>query len=110
MLRLVSVQDAKRQLNISEDYTSDDIYIISLITAASAAVLGAADCELRDISKTTTDPDCPDLPVRYTDRRAQQATLLLVAHWYNNREAVTDLNMKQLPLGFNFLIQQLKKY
>lgn len=34
----------------------------------------------------------------------KQAMLLLIAHWYENREPVTDMNMKEIPETVNALL------
>lgn len=34
----------------------------------------------------------------------KQAMLLLIAHWYENREPITDLNMKEIPETANALL------
>ena len=36
------------------------------------------------------------------------AILLLVAHWYEHREDVSELNLKSIPLGVNALLSQYK--
>lgn len=39
------------------------------------------------------------------NRAAELSMYLLIGHWYESRSAVTDLNMKELPMGFFALIQ-----
>jgi uncharacterized phiE125 gp8 family phage protein len=40
----------------------------------------------------------------------KQAVLLLVGHFYENREAVTDLKLMEIPEGINALIHSLPEY
>ena len=40
----------------------------------------------------------------------KQAVLLLVGHYYENREAVTDLKLMEIPEGINALIHSLPEY
>ena len=40
----------------------------------------------------------------------KQAQLLLIGHFYANREAVTYGSPSKLPLGFEYIIQQHKSY
>jgi len=40
--------------------------------------------------------------------RLQQAILLLVGHWYANREAVTEANLKAPPMAVNALLDSLR--
>ena len=50
----------------------------------------------------TTSPTAP--------KAALQAVRLLVAHWWENREASTSLNIKDVPMGVEMLLQSIKTY
>lgn len=39
----------------------------------------------------------------------KQAALLLVGHWYTNREAVESAASFELPLGFNALVASVRE-
>lgn len=40
--------------------------------------------------------------------RVQQAMLLLVGHWYQNREGVSEANLKSVPMAVNALLDTLR--
>jgi uncharacterized phiE125 gp8 family phage protein len=42
------------------------------------------------------------------DPALRQAMYLLIAHWYDNRSAVTYGNAKELPIGYNRIIRNYK--
>ena len=39
----------------------------------------------------------------------KQAALMLVSHWNENRESTTDLNLKGVPMSFQFLCHPYRK-
>lgn len=39
----------------------------------------------------------------------KQAALLLIGHWYANREAVNTASTSELPLGFNALVASVRE-
>lgn len=81
----VALDDAKSHLRISFD--ADDGYIAGIIEAAEDHVASTG------VAFAT--------PVQPAVRHA---VLLIVSHFYNNREAVTAEAVNAMPLGVNALL------
>jgi len=74
------------------DGDADEDYVAYLIEAATEYVSA--------LTQITNDEDAP--------RRYDHACLLIIGHWYQNREAVTEQNLQQIPFGARMLINQLR--
>jgi len=69
----------------------------------------ASDFELSSLSETPFPVSVAwNVAAKTMTPAEEQALLFLVAHWYENREAV-DKKMHQTPLAFSRIISQLKK-
>jgi uncharacterized phage protein (predicted DNA packaging) len=88
----ITLDLAKKHLNIETGFTEDDVYIESLISVAELAV----------------DEFCNSGLSGYTDETipvtVKQATLLLVAHYYVNRQIVAFGTPIEIPYAFRFLL------
>jgi uncharacterized phage protein (predicted DNA packaging) len=75
------------------DHNEDDTVLERMIAAASEhfASIGV---------DVTLEPQRPSL---------QQAILMLVAHWYDNREAVSDVKTFAVEIGVDRLIQPYRE-
>lgn len=87
-----TLDKAKKQLNIEEDFTDDDDYITSLIDVVEASIANYCDGGLDDID----DEDMPT-PVMHS-------ALLLIAHLYLNRAVVSFAQGIEIPYSFKFLL------
>ncbi|MDW9829355.1 phage gp6-like head-tail connector protein [Sinorhizobium meliloti] len=85
---MITLADAKQQLNLTDDDADDDALITRLIAAASAH-LSALGVDM------TADP----LPADVT-----HAALMLMAHFYEHREAMTDAPLARVSIGVDRLI------
>lgn len=93
---MVSLDEAKTQINMDIAYEDDDNYIALLIDVCVKAVENAInDTALGDITLI--------LPLK-------QAILLMVANLYANREPVSYANVVKVPYTFDFLIGFYKNY
>lgn len=72
------------------DTAQDDHLLNTLITVAKAQLYGAIETDQTD------------------DPRFDHAVFLLVAHYYDNRSAVSSENLTEIPFGVVSLIQQLR--
>jgi hypothetical protein len=90
---------AKEHLNVTID--DDDAQIARLIAAAKAHVE-------RQLGYALDDPDeLPDGP----PEDLMQAILLLVGHWYENREAsVIGVIPASVPFGLDEIIREHRTY
>lgn len=88
----ITLDQAKKHLNIESGFTEDNVYIESLITVAELAV----------------DEFCNSGLSGYTDETVpvtvKQATLLLIAHYYVNRQIVSFATPSEIPYAFRFLL------
>lgn len=100
MLTLLST--AKQHLNIDKDFHDDDEYIIQLIRVAEDAIAKRIDVPSLDC---LVDPKTGYIPPSL-----QQAILLLIGHYYANRENTTFAQSYELNKGFDYLADLNKHY
>ncbi|MBQ6577214.1 MAG: phage gp6-like head-tail connector protein [Bacteroidales bacterium] len=84
----------------ADDFTSDDIYLQHLLDAAEESVVGMTNRTLDDLLEEGDG----DLPFRL-----RQAVLLLAGHWYNQREAVSGVQMHSVPFALDALVKPFRK-
>ncbi len=90
----ITLDQAKKHLNIESGFTDDNIYIESLISVAELAVSEYCNSGLSGYTGST------EMPVT-----VYQATLLLIAHYYVNREIIRFGNISaEIPYAFKFLL------
>lgn len=82
----------------ADDFTSDDIYLQHLLDAAEESVVGMTN---RTPDELLEDGEFP--------LRLQQAVLLLAGHWYNQREAVSGVQMHSVPFALDALVKPFRK-
>lgn len=98
----LTLEQAKKHLNLETEFTDDDNYITSLIQVAEAAVELHINQKLKDIV-ADNGGDLP-LPLLH-------AILLMIGNFYANREAVS-MNGKasEIPLSYRYLVDFYRKY
>lgn len=100
-MSITTLAEAKAHLRV--DSTDEDTLIQLYLNAAEKA---AANQLNRNLYASSVGSDTDGLVM--TDA-VKAAVLLLVGHWYDNREAVTAVqgtNIKELPLAFTWLLDQ----
>lgn len=90
----------KKHLNIDETWVEDDEYIKALCLAAENAVENHIARPLTEI----TDEHGKLPPA------VKHAILLLVGHFYANRESVSFATASEIPLAYQYLLQPYKSY
>lgn len=95
----ISLDTAKRHLNIDADYTEDDTYISSLIEVAELVVAKDICSELNVLEEAGKIP----APLTH-------AALLLVGNYYANREPVAFAAAMQVPLTYEHLVSKYRNY
>lgn len=96
----IPLELAKKHLNLDEDYTEDDEYILGLIGAAKGAVEKALNASLDRLAEENGG----EVPMAII-----QAILLMVGNLYQNRE-ITGSKTAALPYNFEYLINLYKHY
>lgn len=89
----ITLSEAKDHLRVDRGWRGEDPYILSLIEAAESAVEKLADrplsdCLVRGALETTL----------------KQAALLLVGHWFANREAAAFAQASEPPYAVRTLV------
>lgn len=105
MIELVTVRTHCR---IDEDDTSED----SLLTIYTGAAKRYVETwTRRKLYVTNSDPGfTTDEDHLLLDDDVRTAMLLLIGHWYSNREAVSDKNISEVPLAVGALLQPYRIY
>ncbi|WP_047537404.1 head-tail connector protein [Pseudomonas sp. 11/12A] len=95
---------ARVKLHLRVDGDEEDPVITGYFEAAKAHVAMHCDRELVE-----TEPTGPEQMAFTPD--VEQAVLLLVGHWYANREAVViGAAASQVPMGVNALLWTRKRF
>jgi len=85
----------------ADDFSEDDAYLAHLLEAAEQYVTGATN---RTSDELLALNDGKNLPVPL-----QHAVLLIAGHWYNQREAVSGVQMAEVPYTLQALIKPYRK-
>lgn len=96
---MITLELAKKHLNLEQDFTEDDEYILGLIDVAEKAVRVHVN---DDIKKIAEDKGCFPTPL-------VQAALLMVGNLYQNREIVGS-KTTELPNNYKYLIDLYRNY
>lgn len=95
----ITLEQAKKHLNIDESFKDDDLYILDLITTAEDAVSVHTGKPFKDVA---IDGVIPSALV--------QAVLLMVGNLYANRESVAYSAVNKVPYSYEYLIALYKNY
>lgn len=103
MIDPISLASARTHLNIEDGYVADDAYIAGLIIAARRKVELDTRRTFGGEAPTLTGDDAA---------LAVQAVLLIVGHWYANREAVSAEGrvVAVLPMSVGWIVASLCKW
>lgn len=89
----VTLNEAKKHLNIDETFTDDDLYIISLIEVAEDGIAKNCDIVLADQVEAGVLP-----------ASLKHCILLMVGNLYNSRESVSFSNLMEVPYSYKYLV------
>lgn len=102
MLDLVRV---KNQCSIDDDITDHDNLLTLYLSSAKRAVENYLNRPVYwSQEEVPQDPEQVPDNAFVAREDTELAVLLLVGHWFKNREAVTENSVKTLPLGISFLL------
>ncbi|TKI02767.1 head-tail connector protein [Martelella alba] len=108
---MLTADKVKEHCNIESEFTEDDAWIDARIKAAAQYVENYTDRKLYD--DATSADYLADPTLLLCDESIETAMLLLVGHWYTNREAViigTNNASSPLDFGVNALLQPYRRY
>lgn len=95
---MVTLEQVKFQCRIEHD--DEDALLAGYMAAARDHVQMHLDRTIYQLAVPDDDPDgVIDNP------SIDQATLLLISHWYAHREAVSESSMTEMPMGTYNLLQ-----
>lgn len=97
-MSVVSLELLKKHVH-ADDFADDDVYLTHLLEAAETSVRTATNrewCELFDITGNFPAP-------------LKHAVLMLAAHWYNQRESVSSVQMYEVPDSLQALIKPYRR-
>lgn len=97
----ITLEQIKKHLNIDSYFNDDDEYLATLYEVALNTVEKHIDEKIENIV-CCNDGDIP-APLKH-------AMLLLIAHLYNSREAVTYTSATEVPVAYNYLLDLYKNY
>lgn len=95
----LTLDDAKKHLNIDADFTDDDAYITALIGVSEDAVAHHIDARLADVAQDGVLPPSVLHAIRF-----------LVGNLYANREMAAFATAVEVPYTYSYLIALYKNY
>ena len=105
-MSLLSLAAVKNQLRLDAADVSEDDYLTTLALVVSESVSNEINRKLyatqAELDADVTALTAPDGSMVVTEG-LRHAMLLLVGHYYNNRETTTTENIRQMPLAFRHL-------
>lgn len=84
----------------ADDFADDDEYLDHLLAAAEVSVITATNRTEQEL----TDGNAGKFPVPL-----KQAIMMLAAHWYNQRESVSSVQMHEVPDALQSLVKPYRK-
>lgn len=84
----------------ADEFSEDDDYLQHLLDAA---------VEYVRTSTNRTEEELLELGRGEWPKPLQQAALLTAGHWYNQREAVSGVQMAEVPYTFQALVKPFRK-
>lgn len=97
---MATVNLALLKKHVRADDFSDDEYLTHLLTAAEQHVCRATNRSTEELLQMGDGIFPAEL---------QQAVLLIAGHWYNQREAVSGVQMAEVPYTLQALIKPYRK-
>ncbi len=101
---MITLTDIKQQCRIDETDNSEDAMLTFYLMAAKIAVSNHIDRKLFDSEKEKGDKDGVVI-----DEVLEMAMLLLVGHFYEHREATSDIQLHECPIGYEALLHPYRK-
>lgn len=84
----------------ADDFADDDVYLMHLLEAAEVSVVNYTNRTLEELMEMGID----GLPTPLV-----QAVMMLAAHWYNQRESVSSVQMHEVPDALQALVKPYRR-
>jgi len=98
----ITIQQAKKHLNLEAEFEDDDVYLSSLIEVAEAVVENHIHQKLTDVAIANGDV----LP-----KPLAHAMLLMLGNFYSNREIVSFASKTSaIPYNYQYLLDPYINY
>lgn len=85
----------------ADDFADDDEYLQHLLDTAEGVVITATNRTQEELAQMGNGHDVPT-PIKH-------AIMMLGAHWYNQRESVSNVQMHAVPDSLQALIKPYRK-
>lgn len=106
----VSLKEAKKHLQVEDDFTDDDEYIQNLICVSEQAVKKHLNLKCNEYAIN----ECIGCPYEvfclYPPSPVKHAVLLMIGNLYANREPIAFNTVAKLPLSYDYLLSLYKQY
>ena len=100
---IITLEQAKKQLNIDPGFSDDDDYLTELIDTVEIIIEN-------DISRTMDEVTTLYDPVK-SMKALTHAAKILMATYYANREAtIVGVRMEKTPLSYDHIINAYRNY
>lgn len=97
----LTIEEIKKHLNIDDDFTDDDEYLLSLEEVAEGVIEKHIDDSLEDIASMNGG----ELP-----RPLLHAMLLYIGNLYANRESISYSSAIEIPFAYDYILSLYKSY
>ena len=84
----------------ADDFADDDEYLEHLLETAEISVINATNSTVQEL----TDGNAGEFPMPL-----KHAIMMLAAHWYNQRESVSSVQMHEVPDALQALVKPYRK-
>lgn len=99
---IVALNIFKSQVRLESDFSLEDSYLEYLLNTAEEVVMNYINRSKDEYKDVTTG--------EYVfPKSIQHAVLVIAAHWYNQREAVSNTQMYEVPITLTALLKPYKK-
>lgn len=110
-MEFITLSEIKQQLYLDDTDMSEDKFLEHLRAVALAHIENYTNRKLylaADMPDPATVPDAADIALEFKPD-VKHAALLLVGHWYENRESsVSGTTVNSIPFGFGALVGPYK--
>lgn len=109
---MITIQECKQQCSIEQTILDFEPWFRRTIPAAVATVKAQINRPLYE-TQALLDADLAALAegdnslgtALVVTEDLRHAMLMLIAHWFENRESGSPLTIKDVPMGFDFLVE-----